>query len=87
MRVTIEEVEEQMKDCSVQTVTMFDKPVTVTQVRMTNGFLLTETATCVDPVNYCEKVGKTVCLNRIRNKVWLLLGYSKQTKLSQAQQN
>lgn len=77
-RVTIEDVQENMKDVLVETRTEFGKPVTYVTVRMKNGFTLRESTTCVDPTNYDEKVGEDICLERIESKVWFLLGYQLQ---------
>lgn len=80
--VTQEQVNENMQDVSVQTLEDFGKKITHVSVRMKNGFVLTEDSICVDPANYDEEIGKQVCLSRIENKVWFLLGYALQDKLS-----
>lgn len=79
--VTIEDVKANMQDVIVRTVQEFDKPCTYATVRMKNGFTLRESTTCVDPANYSEEIGKEICLERIENKVWYLLGYALQDKL------
>lgn len=80
--VTPEEVAENMKDVLVRTVEEFGKPCTYVTVRMKNGFTLRESTTCVDPANYNEEIGKQICLEKIEDKVWFLLGYSLQTEMS-----
>lgn len=80
IKVTPEEVAENMKDVLVRTVEEFGNPCTYVTVRMKNGFTLRESTTCVDPANYNEKIGKEICLKRIENKVWFLLGYALQEK-------
>lgn len=80
--VTIEEVKENMKDVIVRTVEEFGKPCTYVTVRMKNGFTLREGTTCVDPANYSEEIGKEICLEKIEDKVWFLLGYALQDKLA-----
>ena len=80
--VTIEEVKANMQDVFVTTLQPFDKPVTFVEVRMLNGFTVRESATCVDPANYDEEIGKQVCLKRIEDKIWMLLGYEKQYEVS-----
>ena len=79
--VTQEEVNKNMKDVLVRTVEEFGKPTTYVTVRMENGFTLRESTTCVDPSNYDENIGKEVCLKRIEDKIWFLLGYTLQSKL------
>ena len=81
--VTIEEVKENMQDVIVRTLMDFDKPTTYVTVRMKNGFTLRESTTCVDPANYNEEIGKEICLKKIEDKVWFLLGYALQEKLYQ----
>lgn len=80
--VTQEEVAKNMKDILVRTVEEFGKPTTYVTVRMENGFTLRESTTCVDPSNYDENIGKEECLKRIEDKIWFLLGYALQSKLT-----
>lgn len=80
--VTQEQVNENMQDVSVKTIEEFGKKITHVTVRMKNGFLLTEDSICVDPANYDEEIGKKIALSRIEDKVWLLLGYALQDKVS-----
>lgn len=78
--VTKEDVLANMQDAIVRTVMEFDKPCTYVTVRMKNGFTLRESTTCVDPANYNEEIGKEICLRKIEDKVWFLLGYALQDK-------
>jgi hypothetical protein len=80
-KVTIEEVKANMQDVICSTAIEFDKPVTYVTVRMKNGFTLRESTTCVDPANYDEEVGKQICLEKIEDKIWFLLGYALQDKI------
>lgn len=79
--VTIEQVKENMQDVIVRTLDDFGKPCTYVTVRMKNGFTLRESTTCVDPANYDEEIGKEICLKRIENQIWFLLGYQLQEDL------
>lgn len=78
--VTKEDVLANMQDVIVRTAMQFDKPCTYVTVRMKNGFTLRESTTCVDPANYNEEIGKEICLRKIEDKVWFLLGYALQDK-------
>lgn len=80
-KVTEEEVKENMQDVICNTAIEFDKPVTYITVRMKNGFTLRESTTCVDPANYSEEIGKQICLEKIKDRVWFLLGYALQDKV------
>jgi hypothetical protein len=79
--VTIEQVKENMQDVIVRTLDDFGKPCTYVTVRMKNGFTLRESTTCVDPANYDENIGKEICLKKIEDKIWFLLGYQLQEDL------
>lgn len=79
--VTIEQVKENMQDVIVRTLQDFGKPCTYVTVRMKNGFTLRESTTCVDPANYDENIGKEICLKKIEDKIWFLLGYQLQEDL------
>ena len=80
IKVTPEEVKENMQDIIVRTIDDFGKPCTYVVVRMKNGFTLRESTTCVDSANYDENIGKQICLEKIEDKVWYLLGYALQEK-------
>lgn len=84
-KVTIEEVKANMQDVICRTAVEFDKPVTYVTVRMKNGFTLRESTTCVDPSNYDEEIGKQICLEKIEDRIWFLLGYALQDKVYNAE--
>ena len=79
--VTPEQVKENMQDVIVRTLVDFDKPTTYVTIQMKNGFTLRESTTCVDPANYDEEIGKEICLRKLEDKVWFLLGYQLQEDL------
>lgn len=72
--VTNEEIERLIAEADVEVETKFDKTTTV-YVRLKNGFVLQESSSCVDPANYNEEIGISICLDRIKNKLWELEGY------------
>ena len=80
-----EQVKENMQDVIVRTLVDFGKPTTYVTIRMKNGFTLRESTTCVDPENYNEGIGKEICLKRLENQVWFLLGYQLQEELYKQQ--
>ena len=61
-----------------ETVTMGGK-TTVVRAVLKNGFEIVESASCVSAENYDEKLGEEICMERIRNKIWELLGFLLQT--------
>ena len=60
------------------TETLGDK-TTVVRAVLRNGFEIVESSSCVSPENYDEAMGRDICLERIREKVWELLGFLLQT--------
>lgn len=63
--------------------TKFDK-CTVVTVRLPNGFVLTESSACVDPLNYDADMGYEICMESITEKVWELEAYRLQCDLYEA---
>ena len=61
-----------------KTVTMGGK-TTVVRAVLKNGFEIVESSSCVSAENYDEKLGEEICMKRIRNKIWELLGFLLQT--------
>lgn len=52
---------------------------TVVRVVLVNGFEIVEASSCVSPENYDEDLGAQICLKKIKDKVWMLLGFLLQT--------
>lgn len=48
---------------------------TVTKATLINGFEMVDGSSCVEPKNYNEELGTKICVERIRDKVWMLLGF------------
>ncbi|WP_432748670.1 Gp49 family protein [Pectinatus frisingensis] len=48
---------------------------TLVIVTLVNGFILTESSACVDPTNYDQKYGAEICMKKIKDKIWFLLGF------------
>ncbi|MBJ9983578.1 hypothetical protein IBT50_25710 [Bacillus sp. S70] len=64
------------------TVEEFHGKCTVVVAKLPNGFILTESSACVDPVNYDVNIGTEICKNRIVNRIWELEGYRLQCEVS-----
>ena len=60
------------------TTTMGDK-TTVVRAMLRNGFEIVESSACVSAENYDENMGREICLRKIKDKVWFLLGFLLQT--------
>lgn len=48
---------------------------TVVHATLTNGFIITEASSCVDPSNFNMDIGYNICKERIQNEVWKMLGF------------
>ena len=75
--VTEEDVNAMIKQIHVDQITPNDlgSVVTVTTVTLSNGFTITESSTCVDPENYDVETEVDYCIERIKDKIWYLLGF------------
>lgn len=48
---------------------------TVVRAVLRNGFEIIEASSCVSAENYDEKLGAEICMGKIKDKVWMLLGF------------
>lgn len=55
---------------------------TVVRAVLKNGFELVESSSCVSAENYDEAMGAEICMKKIKNKVWMLLGFLLQTAVN-----
>ena len=80
--VTSDAIDAIIEDSEISVATAFDK-CTIVACRLPNGFVIVESAACVDPDNYDEEIGVEACMERIYDKVWELEGYRTQDKLAE----
>lgn len=59
--------------------TTLGERTTVVRCVLRNGFEIVESSSCVDPKNYSEEIGREICTNKIKDKIWELLGFLLQT--------
>ena len=52
---------------------------TVVRCVLRNGFEIVESSACVDPKNYSVDMGHSICMEKIKDKIWNLLGFLLQT--------
>lgn len=74
-------ISQQMVDAFIretQVLTMGNK-TTVVRAVLVNGFEIVESSSCVSTENYDEELGAKICMNKIKDKVWMLLGFLLQT--------
>jgi len=48
---------------------------TVTTVTLVNGFEIIEASSSADKCNFDMKLGEEICLGKIKDKIWYLLGF------------
>lgn len=72
--VSYEKIEKLMAEADINVTTFFDK-TTVVAAQFPNGFVITESSSCVDPRAYDEEEGKQICLKRIKERLWEMEGY------------
>lgn len=65
----------------VHTTTLGEK-TTVVRAVLRNGFEIVESSSCVSAENYDEKLGEEICLEKIKDKIWMLLGFLLQTAVN-----
>lgn len=65
----------------VETMTLGEKN-TVVRAILKNGFEIIESSACVSKENYCEELGATICMEKIEDKIWFLLGFMLQSAVN-----
>lgn len=78
--ITQEQIDNLIRESQVNVKTVFGK-CTIVAVQLKNGFVLVESSACVDPMNYDEALGMSICMERIKNRLWELEGYKLQYEL------
>lgn len=74
-------IDQLIGEATISCQTLFNK-CTIVAVQLKNGFVLVESSACVDNANYDQELGKQICLERIKNRLWELEGYALQKRIS-----
>lgn len=53
----------------------YEPKTLVCMATLPNGFVIVTDASCIDPLNYDEQIGKDICLERLSNRIWELEAY------------
>jgi hypothetical protein len=80
--VTHEQIDTLFSQSIVETDTWLNKTF-VMKCRLPNGFIIVESASCVDPANFSVAIGYEICAKRIKNRLWELEGYALQKSIGQ----
>ena len=83
--VTDEMIDKIIKETEFKIQNAYGKTTIVT-AKLPNGFVITESSSCVDPANYDENIGFTLCKAKIVSKLWELEGYKLQDKIYRGSQ-
>ena len=79
-KVHIEDVKAMIARVTSETIkTEEGQLITLVIATLANGFTITESSACVDPANYDEQIGVDICMKKIEDKVWFLLGFLMQS--------
>lgn len=78
--VTSEQIDKIIAEGTIEVEKKGEKTTTVLFTTK-EGFEFFETAACVSPENYNMKIGKEICLKRIKDKLWAFEGYCLQKEL------
>lgn len=78
--VTDEMIDKIVEETEFKTIQIYGK-TTIVSAKLPNGFVITESSSCVDPTNYDEKLGEEICKNRIIDKIWEFEGYKLQDEI------
>ena len=60
-------------------VSQWGDKTTIVNATLANGFIITESSSCVDPANFNMDIGASICKEKIQNKVWGFLGFMLQS--------
>jgi hypothetical protein len=52
---------------------------TIVVATLANGFIMSESSSCVDAANFNMDIGYNICKERIQNRVWEMLGFMLQS--------
>lgn len=69
-------VDDFIKETHISTI---GEKTTLVRCVLINGFEIIESSACVDKANYSEEMGAEICLKKIKDKIWFLLGFLLQT--------
>lgn len=74
-KITQEMVDKVISEAEVRDEKWWDN-LTIVSVKLKNGWTITETSACVDPANYDHELGKSICMEKIEDQVWKMLGWT-----------
>lgn len=84
LRTSAPSISQQMVDDFIvaREVTTMGNKCTVVRAVLRNGFEIVESSACVSAANYDETLGAEICMKKIKDKIWFLLGFLLQTAVT-----
>lgn len=84
--ITKDDIDNILKDTLFE-VEKFGDKTTILKATLPNGFVIIESSSCIDPINFDMKIGEEICMNKIVNKIWELEGYKLQCQIRKEDKN
>ena len=75
--LTQNDIDRMIEEGEVHVQTVGEK-TTLVRVVLPTGFELVETAAFVDPADYSEEYGAQICMKKIKDSLWFLMGFTLQ---------
>lgn len=80
MKVKQSQVDQILEESDLKIFSSFGKSVIIS-CKLPNGFVIEGVGSCVDEKEFDEQIGITVAKERLKDKIWQLLGYELQIKM------
>jgi hypothetical protein len=80
-KVTPEQIKAIIDAANIDDMKVGEK-TTLVIVTLDNGFVLTQSSSCVSAENYDHEIGKSICMKKIEDRIWELEGYALQKQVS-----
>ena len=75
--ITAEHISKLFNEADLVEQVVFHKCL-IMSIKLNNGFVITESSSCFDPENFDIEIGRKICGDRIRDRLWELEGYKLQ---------
>lgn len=83
-RITKKDIDKILSKTLIK-VEKFGDKTTVLMATLPNGFVIVESSSCIDPINFDMKIGQQICMDKLVDKIYELEGYKLQSKLYEEQ--
>lgn len=80
-KITKEDIDNILSKTLVKVEKYGDKTV-ILMATLPNGFVIVESSSCVDPVNFDMSIGEEICMDKLVNRIYELEGYKLQCELN-----